>query len=63
MALLPQVRLLTTAVTADPPAARARQLSRLQLLFGPADQPSSAAAAAAVPECILAYGLAATGKT
>ena len=44
------------AAAADPPAARARQLSRLQLLFGSPDQP------AALPECIFAYGLAATGS-
>ena len=44
------------AAAADPPAARARQLSRLQLLFGSPDQQ------AALPECIFAYGLAATGS-
>ena len=42
------------ALHCSPPAARARQLSRLELLFGSPDQP------AALPECIFAYGLAAT---
>jgi hypothetical protein len=51
----------TAGMTAadPPPAARGRQLSRLQLLFGPADQQQPPRA---LPECIFAYGLAATGR-